>query len=181
MTAIKVKDKDFAPLIGETELAQRMDELAAELTEAYADKRPLFVAILNGAFIFAADLLRRLNFPHEISFVKVSSYHGTASTGRVKELIGISENLDGRHIIILDDILETGRTLSSVLRMLELSKPATVKICTLLIKDVGVSPEVPADYCGFRIANRFVVGYGLDYDGWGRSFPEIYAEEEGQE
>lgn len=140
----------------------------------YAGKTPLFLAILNGSFIFAADLFRAITVEAEISFIKLASYKGTTSTGSVITAIGMEENLNGRHIVILEDIIDTGKTISSFVPDLLHRQPASLRIATFLTKPEALQHDVKADYVGFEIENKFVVGYGLDYDGHGRNLPELY-------
>lgn len=176
MSLIKVHNREFEPIISADQIKDRVQELAGAITAEYEGKRPIFLAVLNGAFIFAADLLRQLDFPHEISFVKMSSYEGTTSTGKVSQLIGFKEDLTERHVIILEDIVETGRTLQLIIDQMSQLKPASLKVGTLLIKNLQDHKRFPIDYYGFEIEDRFVVGYGLDFDGLGRNLSQIYAE-----
>lgn len=177
MSYVKVHERIFEPLITKEQIGGRVEYLAGLLTAEYAGKRPIFLAVLNGAFIFAADLLRQLQFPHEISFVKMSSYQGTQSTGLVTELIGFKEDLSNRHVIILEDIVETGRTLKLATDQINQMHPASLKVVTLLVKKLKDQPVYPVDYFGFEIEDRFVLGYGLDYDGYGRNLAGIYVEQ----
>jgi len=176
MEEVIVHDRKFTPLIDSERIATRVRELATELNTRYAGEKPIFLAVLNGAFIFAADLLRQINFPHEISFVKFSSYRGTVSTGDVKQLIGISENLKGRRVIILEDIIETGRTMNELIHEIKQLEPSGVTVVTLLYKPIPEVTPPQMDHIGFTIEDHFVLGYGLDYDGYGRNLKEIYAE-----
>lgn len=171
---VQVKDKRFRPFIDAATIAQRVAELAAKISEDYKGLDPLFIGILNGSFVFAADLFRSISIPAEISFIKLASYKGTSSTGHVITAIGLDENLRGRHIIIVEDIVDTGKTMSAFLPELLDRHPASVKIASLLIKPEALAHNVTVDYYGFEIANQFVVGYGLDYDGYGRNLPELY-------
>ena len=176
MSNIKVHNRVFEPMIEKTQIELRVKDLANQLNEEYAEKHPIFLAVLNGAFIFAADLLRQINFPHEISFVKMSSYEGTQSTGKVTQLIGFKEDLRSRHVIILEDIVETGKTLKIISAQINELQPASIKVASLLVKRLPNHEHFPVDYFGFEIEDRFVLGYGLDYDGYGRNLSEIYAE-----
>jgi hypoxanthine phosphoribosyltransferase len=144
------------------------------LSAEYADKNPLFIAVLNGSFMVASDLMKSMSIPCEISFVKVSSYHGTASTGRVDELIGLNTDIKDRHIILLEDIVDTGVTVDKVLKLLSVAEPASVKTCTLLFKPDAFKGKKSPDYIGFTVPELFVVGYGLDYDEMGRNLRDIY-------
>ena len=174
MADIEIHDKMFTPFILKSAIRQRIIELALEINVVYAGKKPLLLGILNGSFIFAADLFRELIIEAEISFIKLASYKGTSSTGHVITAIGLEENLHDRHIIIVEDIIDTGATLHSFLPEILSRRPATVKIATFLTKPKALLHEVKADYVAFEIENKFVVGYGLDYNGLGRNLPELY-------
>ncbi len=180
MSVVKVHERIFEPLITKEQIDARVKVIAGYINLEYAGKHPIFLAVLNGAFIFAADLLRQLEFPHEISFVKMSSYAGTKSTGKVTELIGFKEDLSNRHVIILEDIVETGRTLNLVTEQVMRLQPASLKVASLLVKKLENIPLFPVDYAGFTIEDRFVLGYGLDYDGYGRNLDGIYVERIGE-
>lgn len=174
MSQVQVHDKTFVPFIGKEKIAARIQELGRQIDADYAGKNPLFLAILNGSFIFAADLFRAITIEAEISFIKLASYKGTTSTGNVITAIGMEEKLNGRHIVIVEDIVDTGKTLSSFLPDLQQRQPASLKIATFLTKPEALQHDVKTDYVGFEIENKFVVGYGLDYDGHGRNLPELY-------
>lgn len=176
MSIIKVHDRNFEPFISAAAIEKRVCEIAEDITKTYADKNPLFLAVLNGAFVLAADLFRKVSFQSEISFAKVSSYAGTQTTESVKELIGFSEKIEGRHIIIIEDIIDTGLSMQHILAQIEKNKPASVKIITLLFKPKALKVAINPDFIGFEIEPKFVLGYGLDYDGLGRNLPDIYAE-----
>lgn len=176
MATIKVHDRLFEPFILSDEIEKRVKAIASEIIKEYEGKNPLFLAVLNGAFILAADLLREIHFQSEISFVKISSYEGTQSTEKVKELIGFTESLSGRHVIIVEDIIDTGFSMTHILKQVHSYEPASVKIATLLLKRDALKYPIVADYIGFEIEQKFVVGYGLDYDGLGRNLPHIYVE-----
>jgi len=167
-------DKTFVPLISKEQIQQRVAEIAADISRDYFGKEPLLIAILNGSFIFAADLFRALDITATISFVKLASYKGTTSTGNVITAIGLDENLHDRDVIIVEDIIDTGKTLTKFLPEIFQRGPRSVKIATFLSKPEALAHEVTADYVAFEIGNKFVVGYGLDYDGLGRNFPELY-------
>jgi hypoxanthine phosphoribosyltransferase len=174
MKSIRLKDKTFSLYIDETAIGERILELARELTHDYQHKQPLFLAILNGSFIFATDLLKEFSLPCEISFVKLASYSGTSSSGTVDTLIGLSESLKGKDVVIIEDIVDTGRTMKKILHILAEHSPASIKIVTLLFKKAALVEEIAPDYTGFVVDNKFLVGYGLDYDGLGRNLREIY-------
>lgn len=168
-----VKDKQFKRYISESALKLRIEELGRQLSEDYAGKNPLFIAVLNGAFMFAADLMREVNIPSEISFIKFTSYHNMHSTGVVDQIIGIEEDLRERHIVVIEDIVDTGITLTEVLGEIRRYQPASVEVVALLIKPKALQRPVSIKYVGFEIEPKFVVGYGLDYDGYGRNLCEI--------
>ncbi len=174
MSDIKIHDKIFEPFISKAKIAEGVKKVAAEINRDYAGKNPLLLGILNGSFIFAADLFRELEIEAEISFIKLVSYKGTSSTGNVVTSIGLEEQLADRHIIIVEDIIDTGKTLHSFMPELQNRKPASLKIATFLTKPDALKYPVKADYNVFEIEHKFVVGYGLDYDGLGRNIPELY-------
>lgn len=174
MESIFISNKNFKPYLTEEEIALTVKRMAAEISRDFKGKNPIFVAILNGSFIFASDLLRQLDFDCELSFVKLMSYQDTHSTGIVSELIGLKENIHGRHVVILEDIVETGRTISTLLKILSAHNPAVIKIASLLVKPHLFKEDVTIDYQGFEVPDYFIVGYGLDYNGYGRNFPDIY-------
>jgi hypoxanthine phosphoribosyltransferase len=171
---VSVHDKTFKPFISQAQISARIASLGAEISADYEGKRPLIIAILNGSFIFAADLFRALTIEAEISFIKLASYKGTSSTGHVVTAIGMEEKLADRHVIILEDIVDTGKTLHSFLPEIIQRGPASLRIATFLSKPDALEHELSVDYVGFEIPNNFVVGYGLDYDGLGRNLPELY-------
>lgn len=171
---VQINDKSFVPFIDKDRIYARLDEIAARINEEYAGKRPLLIGILNGSFIFAADLFRRLTIDAEISFIKLASYKGTSSTGHVVTAIGMEEDLHHRHVIIVEDIIDTGKTLSAFMPEIHHRQPASVKIATFLTKPEALKYDVKADYTAFEIGNKFVVGYGLDYDGYGRNLPDLH-------
>jgi hypoxanthine phosphoribosyltransferase len=174
MAIISIHDKQFEPYLSAEQINTRVKEVAEQIDQEYADKTPLFIPILNGSFMFAADLFKYVNIPAEICFIKLASYKGTKSTGQVVTAIGLDIDIHQRHVIIVEDIIDTGKTLSHFLPQLEHQQPASMKICSLLHKaEATVYPIVP-DMVGFVIPNRFVLGYGLDYDGLGRNIREIY-------
>lgn len=174
MPQIKVHDKSFETYLSEEDIQQKIKEMAAAINRDYAGKRPLFIAILNGAFMFAADLFKSLTIPAEISFIKLASYKGMKSSGSIITAIGLDEDLYGRDVIIVEDIVDTGRTLFRFLPSLEHQHPSSLKIAALLHKPEATEHPLTLDYVGFSIPNKFVVGYGLDYDGLGRNLKEIY-------
>ena len=171
---IKLHDKTFEPYLDKSTIEKRVLEISAEITKAYADEKPIFLVVLNGAFIFASDLLKQLNFDCEIHFIKLSSYEGMNTTGDIKTVIGLTENIENRTIIIIEDIIDTGNTLYHLVPELKKSRPKNIAICTLLQKTEALTVDLKAEFIGFEIPNRFVVGYGLDYDNLGRNYPMIY-------
>ena len=174
MSTIQVLDKTFEPYLKEAAIQEKITELAGQLNQDYAGKRPLFLSVLNGAFLFTADLFKQITIEAEVSFIKLASYKGTSSTGNVITAIGLDINVKNRHIIILEDIIDTGKTLHHYLPQLESMQPASVKIAVLLNKKEALQYPVQVDYTCFDIPNKFVVGYGLDYDGLGRNSRDIY-------
>ena len=174
MSTIQVLDKTFEPYLKEEAIQEKITALAAVLNKDYAGKRPLFLSVLNGSFLFTADLFKQITIEAEVSFIKLASYKGTSSTGNVITAIGLDMNVKDRHIIILEDIIDTGKTLHHYLPQLESMQPASVKIAVLLNKKEALQYPVQVDYSCFDIPNKFVVGYGLDYDGLGRNSKDIY-------
>ena len=174
MSIVKVKDKTFATSISEQQIRQRVNEVAAQISRDFEGKNPLLLGVLNGAFIFAADLMRAITIPCGISFVKLASYQGVTSTGKIKEVIGINEDLTGRHVIIVEDVVDTGRTMRQMIETLGTRNPASVHICTLFVKPDKLETPIDIEYAAFSIPNDFIVGYGLDYDEQGRGLKEIY-------
>jgi hypoxanthine phosphoribosyltransferase len=171
---VRLNDKSFRLYKSESEILTIVRTLAHQINDDYIGKRPLLVPVLNGAFLFAADLLKELKLDCEISFVKASSYKGTDSTGHLSTLIGLNQNIEGRHIIVVEDIVDSGLTLSKILPTLESQKPASVKVVSLLFKPQALKVPVKIDYVGLEIPNDFIVGYGLDYNGLGRNLRDIY-------
>jgi len=174
MTPLKVHDKEFVPYIPSTEIEKQVTRVSLEINIDYEGKKPLFIAILNGAFIFAADLFKQINLEAEIGFIKLASYKGVKSTGKVITAIGLDTELYGRDVIIVEDIVDTGKTLSQFLPQLEHHHPASLKVASLLHKPAAMVHSIKIDYLGFTIPDEFVIGYGLDYDGLGRNLKEIY-------
>lgn len=172
---MKIKDKDFAPFIERERIQETVAQLASRINQDYAEKTPLLLAVLNGSFMFAADLMRYMTIPAEISFIRLSSYNRTRSSGRVKELIGLEENIFGRHLIIVEDIVDTGLTMRHLLDELQELGPKSLEVATLLHKSEATKEQIDLKYIGFVIPKKFVVGYGLDYDGQGRNLNDIYA------
>ncbi len=174
MDAIRIKDKTFAVSIPEAEILKQVKRVAAEINRDLAGEEPLFLAVLNGSFIFAADLLREVELPSEISFVKLASYEGVSSTGSIKEVIGLNTDITGRHVIIVEDIVDSGLTMKHMVETLKAQNPASLEICTLLLKPGNLKVALDIKYRCIEIPNDFIVGYGLDYDGFGRNTRDIY-------
>lgn len=174
MTRIRLHDLEFELFMPEVEVNAAVDRLAGELRAKYGGKRPLFVGVLNGAFFFAAELMKRLDIECEITFVKVASYLGTHSSGKVTDLIGLNERIEGRHVVVLEDIVDTGNTVKHILEALADHHPASVSIATLLFKPDAYQQTIPIEHVAVSIPNVFVVGSGLDHDGLGRNLPGIY-------
>ncbi len=174
MANIRVHDKQFEPYISASDISGRIKEVAGQLNRDYEGRKPLFVAILNGSFMFASDLFKQLSIEAEICFIKLASYKGTKSTGHVITAIGLDMDIIGRDVVIIEDIVDTGKTLSEFLPQLQHQQPASMKIVALLHKPEATVYPIKIDYLGFSIPNKFVVGYGLDYDGIGRNMKEIY-------
>ena len=175
MSTVKIKDKIFQTSITEEEIRQRVKVLGQRLSKDLEGKNPLFLSVLNGAFMFTADLLREMTIPCEVSFVKLASYQGTTSTGKVKEVIGINEDLTGRTVVSVEDIVESGKTMSRMIETLGTRNPASIHICSLFVKPEKLEVDLNIEYSAFEIPNAFIVGYGLDYDQQGRQLKEVYA------
>ena len=174
MDTIQLNDKKFTPYLTVSQIDEQIQRLGAELNKDYEGKRPLFIAILNGSFMFASDLFKALTIECEIYFIKLASYKGTKSTGQVITSIGLDATLTDRHVIIIEDIVDTGKTLHEFLPQLINQQPASLKIAALLHKPDALAYPVKIDYLGFNVPNKFLLGYGLDYDGYGRNLKEIY-------
>lgn len=174
MSNITVLGKEFVPYISEAEIQEKISALAQQLNKEYEGKKPIFLSILNGSFLFTADLFKQITIDAEVCFIKLASYKGTTSSGNVVTAIGLDANVSGRDIIILEDIIDTGKTLHHFLPQLASNQPASIKIAVLLNKKEALAYPVKVDYACFDIPNKFVVGYGLDYDGLGRNTKAIY-------
>jgi hypoxanthine phosphoribosyltransferase len=174
MPVIKVHDKNFETFLSEETIQKKIKELAATINQDYKGKRPLFIAILNGAFMFASDLFKQLDIDAEICFIKLISYQGAKSSGNVVTAIGLMDDIHGKDVILIEDIVDTGKTLNDFLPGLRHQQPASLKIAALLHKPGATVFPLTIDYLAFSIPDKFVVGYGLDYDGLGRNLKEIY-------
>ena len=171
---MQIKDKSFRKYILFDAIHEKVLKVAGRINEDYKKKNPVFVVVLNGAFMFASDLLKKVNVDCEIAFVKVASYEGTKSTGSVKSLIGLNHNINNREVVIIEDIVDTGETIVALLDQLNRQSPSQIKIATLLFKPKAYTKDVPIDYVAMEVSNEFLVGYGLDYDGFGRNLEDIY-------
>jgi hypoxanthine phosphoribosyltransferase len=174
MELLKVHDKQFKPYISAEQINEQVKRVAAEINKDYTGKKPLFIAILNGAFMFASDLFKEISIEAEICFIKLASYKGVASTGQVVTAIGLDVDIVGREVIIIEDIIDTGKTLSHFLPQLKYHHPASLKIAALLHKPDAMIYDIKINYLGFKVPNNFLIGYGVDYDGLGRNIKEIY-------
>ena len=175
MHKIQVEDKEFEIFLENDTINKRIRLMGIQLNVDYENKCPLFIGVLNGSFLFMADLIKEVNIPCEVAFMRVASYEGTSSSGQVKELIGLPANIKDRDIIVVEDIVDTGLTLTHILKMIKQKNPASVKVASLLLKPTALKYEIEdLAYVGFEIPNEFVVGYGLDYNGLGRNLIDIY-------
>ena len=177
MDIIQIKDKRFKTFIPEADILKEVERVASEINRDLADSNPLFISVLNGSFMFTADLMKRLTMPCEVSFVKLASYEGTSSTGKVKvkELVGLNEDITGRTVVIVEDIVDTGLTMQRLLETLRARNPKEIRIATLLVKPDKLKVDLDIPYVAMRIPNDFIVGYGLDYEGFGRNYRDIYS------
>jgi hypoxanthine phosphoribosyltransferase len=171
---VKIIDKTFRLYKNEEEIASSITTIANKINEDYKGKSPLFLGVLNGCFLFAADLMKKVDLSCEISFVKVASYKGMKSTGEVNQLIGLDRSLEGRDVIIVEDIVDTGNTIETIIDLLKKAGCNSIKIATFLLKPEAYKKDIPVDYVAMEIPNAFVVGYGLDYDGFGRNLNELF-------
>ena len=174
MSTIKVKEKQFAISIPEAEILTAVQRVADAINHDLEGKDPLFLSVLNGAFMFTADLMKRITIPCEVSFIKLSSYEGTSSTGQVRQLMGLNQCIKGRTVVIVEDIVDTGLTMQKLLELLQAQEPAEVHIATLLLEPDKLKVPLHIEYAAMQIPNDFIVGYGLDYDGFGRNYKDIY-------
>lgn len=174
MSVVKIKDKTFRTFISEEDILAKVKAVADRLNHDLEGKDPVFLAVLNGSFIFAADLIRNITIPCEISFVKLASYEGDATTGQVKKVIGLNTDISGRTVVIVEDIVDTGTTMKNMLAELQAHHPKSVHICSLLVKPDKLKEAIDIEYPAMKIPNDFIVGYGLDYDQQGRNLRDIY-------
>ncbi|QHT70010.1 hypoxanthine phosphoribosyltransferase [Rhodocytophaga rosea] len=178
---VQLKDKEFEVYISHQDLTGRIQALASQISQQYEGRCPLFVAILNGAFMFAAHLLQHISIPCEITFIKVASYQALQSTGKITELLGLNEDISGRDVIIVEDIVDSGLTMEGIVASMKSQNPRSVQVATLLFKPQALRTSVELHYVGFEIPNAFVVGFGLDYDGLGRNLQDLYVLKEKEE
>lgn len=171
---VTIKDKEFLPFIGAKTIEQRLMALGKEISEDYSEKVPLFIGVLNGSFMFLSDLVKNISCPLELSFIRLSSYDGMNSTGTIQSIMGLTSDLKDRHVVIVEDIVDTGLSMHTLIEEFKSQSPSSISIVTLLLKPDALKYPVDCKYIGFEIPNKFVVGYGLDYDGLGRNLPEIY-------
>jgi hypoxanthine phosphoribosyltransferase len=169
-----IKNKEFVPYISAYALKKRIEELGTEISKDFADEPAVLIGVLNGAFMFLADLTKKVTVPIEVSFIKVSSYKGLESSGSVMNLMGLDIELEGRSVIIVEDIIDTGLSMKYLLELIEKEKPKRIAVASLLVKPEAIVHKIKIDYIGFEIPNKFVVGYGMDYDGFGRNLPALY-------
>ncbi len=174
MDTLQIKDKQFSISIRHEDIQKQVTRVANEINHDLKGKNPLFLSVLNGSFMFTADLMKQINIPCEISFVKLASYQGVSSTGVIKEVIGISEDLTDRTVVIVEDIVDTGLTMQRLLDTLGTRNPKEIHIASLLLKPDKLKVDLNIEYIAMKIPNDFIVGYGLDYDGFGRNYPDIY-------
>lgn len=178
---IRLHDKTFEVMIPAERIDGAVSAVAEQINRDYADKpNPLFVGVLNGSFMFMSDLMKKIEFDCELSFVKIASYSGVQSSGDVKELIGLHNDIEGRHVVIVEDIVDTGNSIEHMVRMLERYKPASVEVCTLFFKPASYSKTLPIRYRALEIGNEFIVGYGLDYNQLGRNLKDVYVVKDGE-
>jgi hypoxanthine phosphoribosyltransferase len=171
---IKIKDLEFIPYVTHSDILERIRELAININDDYQNKNPLFIAVLNGSFMFASDLMKRIDVRSELTFIKVTSYEGIESTGSIKEMIGIGQSITDRHIVIIEDIVDTGHTITHLLNEMNKMDPSSIEVVTLFSKPESHETKLYIKYTGFDIPNKFIVGYGLDYDGYGRNYQDVY-------
>ncbi len=171
---VTILDKTFVPFLSKKRIEDRIQEMAAQINKDYTGQTPIFLVVLNGAFLFASELLKQVDLSCEVCFIRLASYQQTVSSGIVRQIIGLEENVEGREVIILEDIVDTGVTMGHLVKQIQDLKAKSITVCTLLHKPEALLTPTQLDYVGFEIKNRFVVGYGLDYDGLGRNLSEIY-------
>lgn len=174
MESVQLADKTFHSFISAAKIQEQIKVLSAQINADYANKKPIFIAILNGSFMFCSDLIKQIELECKVTFLKLASYNGLASSGQIKELIGLNENIKDQEVIVIEDIMDSGLTLATILAQLKALDPASIQVCTLLYKPAANKTAYVPAYIGFEVGNEFLVGYGLDYNGLGRNLPEIY-------
>jgi len=174
MSEIWIKDKKFSLFLSEKEIQNGINNVAESIRQDFKEKDPLFICVLNGAFMFASDLIKQLDFHCELCFIRLKSYEGTKTEGKIKEIFGLIEDIENRNVVILEDIIDTGHTMNSLINQLSKRKPASLRVATLLLKPDALQLDVKPDYIAIEIPNDFIVGYGLDYEGHGRNLRNIY-------
>lgn len=174
MKSVTIKDKEFELFIDNSSIEQNIERVANQINEDLKGKEPIFITVLNGAFMFAGELMKKVNIPSEITFVRLASYQGTSSTEIVQQLLGLNQSIEGRNVVIVEDIVDTGNTMVALKAILNEMNPSNIKIATLLFKPKALKHELNIDYVAMEIPNDFIVGYGLDYDGYGRNLNDIY-------
>ena len=171
---ITIKDLEFIPYVTHTDILERIKEIGIKINQDYENKNPLFIAVLNGSFMFASDLMKQVDLKSELTFIKVNSYDGVESTGLIKEMIGIGQSVTDRHVVIIEDIVDTGNTITHLLNEISKMDPSSIEVVTLFSKPDSHETKLYIKYTGFDIPNKFIVGYGLDYDELGRNLPDVY-------
>lgn len=174
MSNIQIKDKQFRLSIPDIKIQEAVKQVAEQINRDLAGSNPLFICVLNGAFMFAGDLMKQISFPCEITFVKLSSYDGIYTTGKVKEIIGLNESIVGRNVVVVEDIVDTGITMERILSSLKAKGASDIHVATFLQKPDALQRDIQVNYVAMKIPNDFIVGYGLDYDGYGRNLKDIY-------
>lgn len=174
MKTVRIKDKEFELFLSQEEIEKAIANVAEKINKDLVGKDPLFICVLNGSFMYASELMKRVDIPSEVSFVKMSSYKGISSTGKIKEIYGLEEDIKGRTVVIVEDIVDTGYTMSLMLDQLACDEPKEILVTAMLLKPEALKQPVKLDYVALEIPSDFIVGYGLDYDGYGRNLPAIY-------
>lgn len=174
MEIVQIKDKKFKKFIPEQEILSSIKEIGEEINKTLKHKNPLFISVLNGAFMFTSDLMKVVNIPCEITFIKLSSYEGLYSSGSVKEVMGLNENIVGRNVVILEDIIDTGLTMERIIDSLKAKGAGEIRVATFLQKPDALQRNIKIDYIAMKIPNEFIIGYGLDYNGYGRNLKDVY-------
>lgn len=174
MKKVKILDKEFKMYVPAASIKRAVEQLSIQINNDFIDEDVLFISILNGSFMFTSDLIKKMKMPCQISFVKLASYSGTSSTGNFSELIGLNESVEGKNIVIIEDIVDSGGTMEVIVNKLKKLKPKTLRIATLLFKPQSYQKNLKIDYIGLEIPEQFIIGYGLDYNGYGRNLEDIY-------